>query len=575
MWELRDYQKEAVQAAKRHLVKSDEPAILDLATGAGKSIIIASIAEWIHKAGKRVLVLTHSSDLVAQNAEKYRLTGAECGIYSAKLNKKQSSHHVIFAGIQSVARNLSEFEGFSLVCIDEAQYVSNDPNTAYQKVISHIRMHNPKARILGLTATPSRGKFALVDSGNTFKHCLYRVDTQYLINLGYLSPVTYGMESSDAYGLGKIKLNRMGKFEASDISHATEGHERRTRALVDNIVRTMEIQNRKLCMIFASTVKHAQEVLSYLPFGEGMLVTGETHAKERTAILNAARSGKVRYLVNCAVLTTGVDLPICDCIAMLRATESKALFIQIVGRGLRIHPEKTDCLLLDYGGNLGRHGTAEDEFLTGLEIQKEKQADDSGEKMCPECRNMSGFHARRCRAMIYDGHTEKPCGYRFEFKTCEACGCEDNDTSARHCVKCGHELIDPNAKLTDIASTVIQDYDELPVIQTILAKHVKNGKTLLKVEHSAQDKAGKIVIVSEYFHDRHESPFVLKKYGEFLADIGLTDWRKIDDVVFGKDYKGFSAVVVKRAGKYLNVHRRIKGNSPVIVEKYNATWRGF
>lgn len=576
MWQLREYQQEAVNAAKSHLIESDEPAILDLATGAGKSLIIAALAEWIHKAGKRVLVLTHSSDLVAQNAAKYRATGAKCGIYSAKLNKKEAENHVIFAGVQSVARNLDYFAGFSLVVIDECHLVSDDKTSSYQRIFSHLREHNPKLRILGLTATPSRGKQSLVGKNNTFKHCVYRVDTQYLINLEFLAPVVYGDNSADAYGLGKLKTNSMGKLDSSEVATATEGKERKTRAIVDAIVRIMDIQDRKLGMIFASTVKHAHEILSYLPFGQGIIVTGETSAKERERILTAARSGKIRYLVNCAVLTTGVDLPICDCVALLRATESKALFLQIIGRGLRIHPEKRDCLLLDYGGNLNRHGTVEDEFLTGLEEQKEKAGSDKPQKMCPECRSMSNALARRCKAPLYDGLVDRICGYRFEFKTCESCGCEDNDIAARNCSRCDAEFIDPNAKLTDIASTVIHDFDALPVIQTIIGKHTKNGRHLLKVEHSAKDKADQIVVVSEYFYDVHESPFVLRKYGEFLNDLGLTDWARIDDVVKeGKEYKGFSAVVVKRAGKYLNVHRRVSGDSPVIIERPNATWRGL
>lgn len=116
----RYYQQEAFDAAVAHMLKTDEPGILELATGAGKSIIIAMLADWLAAKNRRVLVLTDSSDLVQQNHAKYLMTGNDAGIFSAKLGKKQHRHQVIFAGIQSVARNLTKFdEAFSLVIVDE------------------------------------------------------------------------------------------------------------------------------------------------------------------------------------------------------------------------------------------------------------------------------------------------------------------------------------------------------------------------------------------------------------------------------------------------------------------------
>lgn len=98
-------------------------------------------------------------------------------------------------------------------------------------------------------------------------------------------------------------------------------------------------------MIFAATVEHAREVTGLLPVGGAALITGETHGPEQDRIIEAFKAQAYRYLVNVAVLTTGFDAPHVDLIAILRPTESVSLYQQIVGRGLRTAPGKTDCLI--------------------------------------------------------------------------------------------------------------------------------------------------------------------------------------------------------------------------------------
>ena len=371
----RYYQQEAFDAAVAHLVKSDEPGILELATGAGKSIIVAMLADWLATKNRRVLVLTHSSDLVKQNHAKYLMTGNDAGIFSAKLGKKNHRHQVIFGGVQSVVRSLEKFDQpFSLIIVDEAHMVGFEGGS-YQKVFQHFYAMNPKMRVIGLTATPSRGKYRLVAPDNFFKHTIYRKLTKALIDEGFLSPIVYGAPSVEEYQLLGVKLNSMGKFNQADIDAATLGQERLTRAICTDIMANMYAQNRQLCMIFAASIQHAEEIVGYLPAGLTEIVTGATSQGDRDDIINAARNGPIQYLVNVGTLTTGVDIPRCDCIALLRATESPALLSQIIGRGLRLSPEtgKEDCLLLDYGQNIDRHGEAEDDLFGQLEDMKVKE----------------------------------------------------------------------------------------------------------------------------------------------------------------------------------------------------------
>src|SRR5215218_4472428 len=122
MYQLRPYQKEAVDATLRYFQKQREPGVVVLPTGAGKSLVIAELARI---AKGRVLVLAHVRELVEQNHAKYVSLGLEAGIYSAGLNKKESDQKTIFGSIQSIARAPVEFfENFSLLVIDECHRVS-------------------------------------------------------------------------------------------------------------------------------------------------------------------------------------------------------------------------------------------------------------------------------------------------------------------------------------------------------------------------------------------------------------------------------------------------------------------
>lgn len=104
-------------------------------------------------------------------------------------------------------------------------------------------------------------------------------------------------------------------------------------------------------MVFASTVDHAREVMGYLPGDESALIIGDTPSKERDRLIEAFKQQQLKFLVNVSVLTTGFDAPHVDLIAILRPTESVSLYQQIAGRGLRLAPDKKDCLIIDYAGN--------------------------------------------------------------------------------------------------------------------------------------------------------------------------------------------------------------------------------
>ncbi len=155
-------------------------------------------------------------------------------------------------------------------------------------------------------------------------------------------------------------------------------------------------------MIFAATVAHAEEIMGYLPADQSALITGATVSAERTALIDAFKARKLKYLVNVAVLTTGFDAPHVDLIAILRPTESVSLYQQIVGRGLRLSPGKEACLILDYAGNPWD--------LYAPEVGEPRPDSDSEpvQVECPECGHANLFWGKRDGELVIE-HFGRRC----------------------------------------------------------------------------------------------------------------------------------------------------------------------
>ena len=392
MYQLRPYQREAVQATLQHFRNDRSPAVVVLPTGAGKSIVIAELARI---AKGRVLVLAHVRELVEQNHAKYIGLGLEAGIYSAGLERKDSTEKVIFGSIQSIARAPEGFfENFSLLVIDECHRVSMEGETQYFQVISKLRATNPELCILGLTATPYRLNYGWIfeihqhkkmrqtTSERFFKKCIFELSTRYMIKNKYLTPPVKIDSPVASYDFSSLKLNGS-SFALADIEKLLKDQNRLTPIIIQNIIDMAE--ERKGVMIFTSSVRHAKEILQYLPAEQSAIVVGDTADDERDRIIADFKARKLKYLVNVSVLTTGFDAPHVDVIALLRPTESASLYQQIIGRGLRLFPDKTDCLVLDYT-NQGH-----DLFSPDIEDDKPVKESVVVEVSCPSCGLINNF----------------------------------------------------------------------------------------------------------------------------------------------------------------------------------------
>jgi DNA repair protein RadD len=462
-FELRDYQQQAVHAVIRYFRRVGDPAVLVLPTGAGKSLVIAELARL---ARGRVLVLTHVKELVSQNQQKYQSYGLDGGIYAAGLGLKQTAQQVIFASVQSVARNLADFcAQFSLLIIDECHRVPLAPDSSYRLVISHLQQQNPGLKVLGLTATPYRLGQGFIyqfhyqgavrgDNDCFFRWCIFELSIRVLLQRQYLTPPNRLDCAVLSYDFSGLRPASNGHFREAELNQVINHYKRVTPQIITQV--QQYAKSRAGVMIFAATSNHAREILALLPANESALILSATPSSERAALLAQFKQQQLKYLVNVAVLTTGFDAPHVDLIAILRPTESLSLYQQIVGRGLRLSPGKTDCLVLDYAGNLY------DLFSNDPGPPPPDNQSVQVTVPCPLCQYPNQFwgkqnpdglvlehYGRQCQGMRLDEQQQPvPCGFRFKARFCPECGTE-HDIAARQCRSCGFVLVDPDKKLQD------------------------------------------------------------------------------------------------------------------------------
>ena len=459
-FDLRPYQQEAVNAVYDHLRTRDDNPCVVLPTGTGKSLVLGKIAtDAVTLWQGRVLILAHVKELLEQNADKVKklCPGLPMGIYSAGLKSRQTREPVIVAGIQSVYDKADVLGRFDLVVIDEAHLIAPDGDGMYRTFLKDMKVINPNVRLIGLTATPFRLKGgAICRPENLLNHVCYEAGLKDMIAQGYLSPIVSRAGRAEA-DLSSVHT-RGGEFVQDELASAMDNEElvRATCSEIASLTR-----DRKSVIVFCTSVEHCRHVAEKITEFTGKecaVVTGETPAWERAELIARFRGEHVpadlfgtpkpplKFLCNVSVLTTGFDAPNVDCVAMLRPTQSPGLLLQIAGRGLRLSPEtgKRDCLFLDYGGNILRHGP--------LDTIKAREpgmggAGEAPAKECPEC-----------HALIHAGYGTCPeCGHVFPAK--EHSGLTEHASTEG--VLSG-EITDTDHEVTDVCYSphVKRDADE-------------------------------------------------------------------------------------------------------------------
>lgn len=424
---LRWYQEEAVQAlfdffndpARAHTLEPANPLVC-LPTGTGKSVVIA---EFFRRAmltypGTRAIMATHVKELIRQNAAKMQEIWplAPLGIYSAGLSSRDTMQPIIFGGVQSMVGKFPMFARRDLLGIDEAHLLSPNGDTSYQKFIRELKEGpegcdrnspnvNPYLRVIGFTATAYRLGLGLMTNGPIFTHVVYDMCNiegfARLIAEGFLCPLIPKRPRTEL-DVSNVGM-RNGEFVAGELQEAVD-KETVTFGALKQVVE--EGYDRQSWLVFASGVEHAEHIAEMLNnvFGvPTVCIHSKKTDKENEESLKAWKAGKARAAVNMNALTTGVDHPACDLIAMLRPTMSTGLWVQMLGRGTRPFPGKENCLVLDFAGNTRRLGPINDPV-----IPKQKGKGPPGDapvKICEKCGTYNHATSKICIV----------CGYEFEF----------------------------------------------------------------------------------------------------------------------------------------------------------------
>ncbi len=371
---LRQYQAVAVEIGLSKLKTLEKPFIIQAATGAGKSLIIADVC---HKLNEPVLILQPSKELLDQNYAKLLSYDPmiDAGIYSASKGRREIRTFT-YATIGSIYKQPENFKHFQYVIVDECDVVNPKEVGMYQQFFKGIKCQS----IMGLTATPYRidslyrmefgylrAKAALkmitrIGKANFWSGGIaYKIETAELIAQGFLSPIKYHIDSDDLHELaintsgGDYTKTSLEKWAVSKVDR-----------MADYVVWADDKCERSLVFCVSVEQTHKLQDILRLKGIETGIVSAETPAQEREQLVADYRAGKIKHMLNVGVFLAGFDVPELNLIIYARPTLSPRVWYQAVGRGVRLHPsgDKKTLHVIDMAGATKRLGKVETIRLT-------------------------------------------------------------------------------------------------------------------------------------------------------------------------------------------------------------------
>ena len=399
---LRPYQRAAVDAVYEWMHDNSGNPLLVLPTASGKSLVIATlIKEAIEQyPDTRILILTHVRELLIQNFQE--LIGywpkAPAGIYSAGLSKRDLRSQIIFAGIQSIHKHAYALQRVDLVIVDESHLIPRTSNTTYRRFLQELLQINPYMKVVGATATPYRLDSGLLHKGDDamFSDIAYEAKIIDLIKDGYLCrPKSLSAKAQiDTSDVG----TRGGEFIAGQLEAAANDPST-VAAVADEIAENAP--GRRGALVFGVGIEHCRMLCNALRERNlsSACIFGDTPNSERDRLINSFKRQEIWSLCSVGTLTTGFNARHVDLIACVRPTKSLGLWIQIVGRGFRTFPGKDSFLVMDFGGNIARHGTIDNPIVKERNSKRESDEDIGGAptKRCNICGQPSPISAMECR----------------------------------------------------------------------------------------------------------------------------------------------------------------------------------
>lgn len=396
------YQSTAIDALFAYWRTHAGNPVLVAPTGSGKSLLLAELFRRLRGGWPdlRMLAVTHVRELIRQDFQALLKVWptAPVGIYSAGLGSRSICNPITFCGIQSVYNKALLFGHIDVMAIDEAHLIGRRSNSMYGQFIAALRAINPDMKLVGFSATPYRMDSGRLDQGKDrlFDGIAYEIGILDLVEQGYLAPL---VTKATVLKLDVSGVHiRGGEFIESELQKAVDTESATQAAVMEMIAYGRE---RKAWKVFCAGVEHARHVADFLRvkgINAGHVNGAMVHA-ERDQIIGAFREGQLRALCSANLLTTGFDYPGIDLIANLSPTKSTGRYVQKLGRGMRTADGKENCLVLDYAGDVVRHGPVD-------AVRVKAPTGTTGPapvKTCPSCSSILHASKRVC----------PDCGFEF------------------------------------------------------------------------------------------------------------------------------------------------------------------
>lgn len=371
MIELRPYQAEIVESCRAAFRSGLSSAVVQLATGGGKTVLGSFM---VHGSAKRGLVcwwLVHRRELLSQASRTFAEMGIEHG-FIAGGRSCDPTHRVQVGSVQTIARRLDRLPPPDLIVFDEAHHTgAKQWRTIYERF--------PSAKKIGLTATPWR--LDGVGLGRWFETMIRGPSTSELIEAGSLSPYRlFAPSAVDTSGIATVG----GDFKRDDLATLMD----KPTITGDAVQHYLALARGKRAVAFAVSIEHSQHVAAQFRAAgvRAEHVDGTTPADERDAAVARFVRGETLVLSNAELFGEGFDVPAIEAAILLRPTKSLSLHLQQVGRALRPCEGKPEAIILDHAGNSLQHGLPDDEREWSLEDREKKRRAKQGEVVVRQCR---------------------------------------------------------------------------------------------------------------------------------------------------------------------------------------------